>query len=117
MHIVGADHVGDGHAVFADVDWGEPAHHRVRIRDCRGGRGGATVLFSGAQGYTARGNGGCGLSASTAALRYFALNGTDHRDHVEQRRSDRRVYALAQRTRRTQARLRPRLSNPDLNVA
>jgi transposase len=46
-----------------------------------------------------------------AAVRYFALNGTDHRTHRARRR-DRRIHALAQRTRPAQARLRPALGDP-----
>jgi transposase len=54
------------------------------------------------------------IEAEFAALRYFALNGTDHRTHDEQN-TDRRLRPLAQRSRPTEGQLRSGLTDPDLD--
>jgi hypothetical protein len=55
------------------------------------------------------------IEAEFAALRYFALNGTDHRSHAEQNTRDRRLCALAQRPSSTEGPLRGRVTDPDLD--
>jgi hypothetical protein len=55
------------------------------------------------------------IEAQFTALRYFALDGTDHRTHAGARRGHRRVHPLAQCPRRTQTQLRPQVSDPHLD--
>nr|WP_307961654.1 transposase [Salinispora arenicola] len=55
------------------------------------------------------------IEAEFAAVRYFALGGTDHRTHAEQGRAghrDRRLHPLAQPTRETESLIRHRLQDP-----
>ena len=55
------------------------------------------------------------IEAQFAALRYFALNGTDHRSHTPTEHRDRRLHPLAQRPRPTEDRLCHRLTHPHLD--
>jgi transposase len=56
------------------------------------------------------------IECEFAALRYFALNGTDHQTHPEQGRSDRRLHPLARPPRQTQDQLRTQFTNPQTRL-
>ena len=55
------------------------------------------------------------IESEFAALRYFALNGTDHRTHAEQGEAIAGYIRWRNAPRPAQTRLRPRLSDPDLD--
>jgi transposase len=52
------------------------------------------------------------IECEFTALRYFALNGTDHRTHAEQNTAIRRLCPLAQRACSTEDSFRDQLTHP-----
>jgi hypothetical protein len=54
------------------------------------------------------------IEPELAALRYFALNGADHRTHADQDDAIARYLRWRNAPCPPKAQLRPRLSNPDL---